>query len=51
MYAATIDFGDTEGVRMLLRAGADPKIRNKDGRNAHEQASYLQHGSLEAALQ
>jgi ankyrin repeat protein len=50
MYAATIDFGDTELVKTLLRAGADPGIRNGDGRNACEQAKYYRHTQIEDAL-
>jgi ankyrin repeat protein len=38
MYAATIDFGNTESLNALLKAGADPNIRNADGRTALEQA-------------
>ena len=50
MYAATIDFGSTELVKTLLRAGADPAIRNADGRNAREQARYYRHTQIEDAL-
>jgi ankyrin repeat protein len=50
MYAATIDFGDTESLQVLLKAGADPNIRNGDGRTAHEQARHLRHVNLETAL-
>src|SRR6185312_10365465 len=50
MYAATIDFGETSSLRALLKAGADPKIRNNEGRTALEQARALQHVNLEAAL-
>lgn len=50
MYAATIDFGDTETLKALLRAGADPKIRNNDHRTAREQAHHFGHAALEAAL-
>lgn len=38
MYAATIDFGDQAVYRALLKAGADPSIRNADGRTALEQS-------------
>ena len=50
MYAATIDFGDTEVLKALLKAGADPKIRNDQGRSALEQARFYRHSLLEAAL-
>jgi ankyrin repeat protein len=50
MYAATIDFGDTEALQALLRAGADKSIRNADGRTPREQAHYYGHARLESAL-
>jgi ankyrin repeat protein len=50
MYAATIDFGDAEVVKALLKAGADPKIRNDQGRTALEQARFYKHSLIEAAL-
>ncbi len=50
MYAATIDFGDTETLKALLKAGADPFIRNHDGRTAREQARHFHHAAIEAAL-
>ena len=50
MYAATIDFGDTELVKTLLRAGADPSIRNHDGRTARDQAKYFRHSQIEDAI-
>jgi ankyrin repeat protein len=50
MYAATIDFGDAESVKTLLNAGADPTIRNHDGRTPLEQARHLGLTRIEAAL-
>ena len=50
MYAATIDFGDKESLRALLKAGADPKIRNGEGHTAIEQARQYGHVNLESAL-
>ena len=50
MYAATIDFGDAEGLKALLKAGADRAVRNNDDRTPLEQARYLKHVHLEAAL-
>lgn len=41
MYAATIDFGDRAVFNALLKAGADPNIRNADGRTATEQAKLF----------
>ena len=50
MYAATIDFGDARVLKALLKAGADPNIRNDEGRTALEQARHYRHALLEAAL-
>jgi len=50
MYAATVDFGDVESVKTLLRAGADAAIRNHEGRTAREQARHFGHSQIEAAL-
>ena len=50
MYAATIDFGDTKMLRALLKAGADPSLRNGEGRTALEQARRYRHANLEAVL-
>jgi ankyrin repeat protein len=50
MYAATIDFGDAASLRALLKAGADPNIRNAEGRTAVEQARQYRHVNLEAIL-
>jgi len=50
MYAATIDHGSTRTVQSLLKAGADTRIRNTDGRTPRDQAIRLKHTSLAAAL-
>ncbi len=50
MYAATIDFGNAGSAAALLKAGADPKIPNDEGRTAREQARYYHHGLLEKSL-
>jgi len=50
MYAATIDFGNAGSVAALLKAGANPKIRNDEGRTAIEQARYYHNGLLEKSL-
>src|SRR5439155_19664897 len=38
-YAATLDFGDAETATALLQAGANPNVKNHDGRTALAQAS------------
>jgi ankyrin repeat protein len=43
MYAVTIDQGDQRTLEALLRAGADPSVRNASGRTALEQAEFLRH--------
>jgi len=50
MYAATIDFGDAATLEALVAAGADPMIRNDEGRTPLQQARHYKHGRLEAAL-
>jgi ankyrin repeat protein len=50
MYAATIDFGDTDVLKALLKAGADKSIRNSEGRTPLAQAQHYKHSRLEAAL-
>jgi ankyrin repeat protein len=50
MYAATIDFGDKSAISALLKAGADLKIRNDEGRTPIEQARYYHHSLLEQSL-
>jgi hypothetical protein len=50
MYAATIDFGDPASLRALLKAGADPKIRNDQGLTATEQARQYRRVNLETIL-
>ncbi|HXP84724.1 MAG TPA: ankyrin repeat domain-containing protein [Bryobacteraceae bacterium] len=50
MYAATIDFGDTELVQALLKNGASRIIPNGEGRTPLQQAHRLRLAHLEAAL-
>ena len=38
LYAATVDFGDSETATMLLQAGADPSIKDKEGKTPLAQA-------------
>jgi ankyrin repeat protein len=51
MYAATIDFGDTNVLKALLNGGADKKIVNREGRTPLAQARLFGHSALERALQ
>ncbi len=50
MYAATLDFGETQTLRALLKAGADPRLVNKEGKNAIQQAETLKHAQALSAL-
>lgn len=50
MYAATIDFGDTEVLDALLKAGADKKIQNLEGRTPLAQARRYGLSHLEPSL-
>jgi ankyrin repeat protein len=43
MYAATVDQGDQRTLKALLDAGADPAIKNDDGRTALQQARHFAH--------
>jgi ankyrin repeat protein len=51
LYAASVDFGDTEIVESLLKAGADPKIGDKDGKTplAHAREYPQLRAALESA--
>ncbi|HYE76045.1 MAG TPA: ankyrin repeat domain-containing protein, partial [Blastocatellia bacterium] len=49
LYAASIDFGDTEVLEKLLAAGADVKLKNKQGQTAFDLAkgyNYTKAASL-----
>jgi len=48
MYAATVDFGNTDVLRALLNAGADRRVRNSDGRTPLDQARHFDHSQLAA---
>jgi ankyrin repeat protein len=50
MYAATIDFGDDDVLKALLKAGADKSIPNDENRTPVAQAKYYKHSRLEQAL-
>jgi len=50
MYAATIDFGDTEVLKALLKVGADKTMRNTEGQTPLALAQRYKHSRIEAAL-
>jgi ankyrin repeat protein len=50
MYAVTIDFGDTELVKALLKNGASQIIPNGEGRTPLQEAHRLHLAHIEAAL-
>ena len=50
MYAATVDEGNIDAARVLLNAGADRSIRNKEKRTALDQARRYKHAKLAEAL-
>lgn len=50
LYAASIDFGDSQMVDLLLGAGADPNARTKEGLTALDLARRYKHADLIARL-
>lgn len=46
LYAASIDFGGTAMIDLLLKAGADPSIRNKEGLTAADLVRKYKHTHL-----
>ncbi len=46
LYAATVDFGDTDVVEALLAAGADPKKASPDGKSPAAQAKLYNPSAL-----
>ena len=51
LYAASIDFGDSAMVDLLLRSGAQPGTRNKEGLTALDLARKYKHTHLLASLE
>ncbi len=49
MYAATLDFGDADTLNVLLQAGANPNVKDKDGKTPLAQARDYPY--LRAALE
>jgi ankyrin repeat protein len=50
LYAASIDFGGPAMIELLLRSGANPQSRTKDGLTALDLAKKYNHTHLYAAL-
>jgi N-acyl-D-amino-acid deacylase len=50
LYAASIDFGDSEMIELLLKAGADQQARTKEGLTALDLARKYKHTHLIPAL-
>jgi ankyrin repeat protein len=51
LYAASIDFGDAAMVNLLLKAGARPNARTKEGLTALELARKYKYTHLLASLE
>jgi len=51
LYASTVDYGDDRMVKLLLRAGADPKVRTKAGETALSQAKRYKYPHIQTALE
>jgi ankyrin repeat protein len=51
LYAASIDFGDAAMIDLLLKSGARPNARTKEGLTALDLARKYQHIHLVASLQ
>jgi ankyrin repeat protein len=45
-----VDAGDLQSVRLLLKSGADPKVKDKNGSNAISKAQELNHKEILQAL-
>jgi ankyrin repeat protein len=50
MYAAAVDQGNSDTLKELLKAGADRRVRNLDGRTAADLARRFKHAALADAL-
>jgi ankyrin repeat protein len=50
LYAVTLDNGNIDALRELLKAGADRRIRNPKGRTPREEARRYKHFQLADAL-
>jgi ankyrin repeat protein len=50
LWAASIDFGDSGMMDLLLKSGARPEARTKDGKTALDLAREYKHANLVARL-
>ena len=50
LYAASIDLGDTEVLETLIAAGADLKVKNKQGQTAADLARGYKHVAMTSLL-
>ncbi|HJQ25210.1 MAG TPA: ankyrin repeat domain-containing protein [Blastocatellia bacterium] len=50
LYAASIDFGDTEVLETLIAAGADLKVKNKQGQTAADLARGYNYAAMASRL-
>ena len=51
MHAAQIDFGDTAAIDALLKAGADPRLKNPAGKSSFDLARQYGHDAILKALE
>ncbi len=51
LYAASIDFGDSAMIDLLLKSGARADVRTKDGQTALDLARKYKHTHLIASLE
>jgi ankyrin repeat protein len=51
LYAGTLDFGDSATAEMLLKHGANPRIKNKEGNTALAEAKRHHYPELVRVLQ
>ena len=51
MHAAQIDFGDTTVVEALVKAGADPRLKNPEGKSSADLARRFGHDAILKALE
>jgi len=50
LYAASIDFGDTAMLELLIASGADRRAKTKEGLTAIELAGNYHHGAMKRVL-